>query len=80
MALNEWLSDEGARLLHYSYSEEGGVETLRWEFTVRGEKLTVFADTEAGLSVCGSAQQLLGSAALMIRKAAEGGRARCAAA
>jgi hypothetical protein len=79
-AVNNWLSSRDARLIDLSYSEEGGVETFRWEFDINGEEVMVFADTEAGVSICGSADYLLQSAALVIRMRASLGRGSSVAA
>ena len=79
-ALNDWLAAKDARLLDSSYTAEGGVETLRWRFDVGGQEVLVFADTEAGLSLCGSADRPLRAAALAIRMKASLAGAVCAAA
>lgn len=79
-ALNDWLAAQGARLLDSSYRAEGRVETFHWKFMIGAQEVRVFADTEAGVSVCGTAERLLQEAAMVIRMRASLGKVRCAAA
>ena len=79
-ALNDWLAAKDARLLDSSYTAEGGVETLRWKFKVGGQEVLVFADTEAGLSLCSSADYLLHAATAAIKQRTSLPSGACAAA